>query len=127
MEEGYLIDSYCVIDFCNGKLPKTARDFLFDIEQPLISVITQIEVMGFLVPDKKEEQLLNDFVSFARILPLSIPVSLKTIDIRKKKRIKLPDAIIAATAIHHGLILVTRNVEDFKGIVKIQLLDPWEM
>ena len=56
--------------------------------------------MGFWFPDK-EEQLLNDFVSFC-ILPLSIGFT-KTD--KKKKRIKLPDAIIAATtAIHHGLI-----------------------
>jgi predicted nucleic acid-binding protein len=47
------------------------------------------------------------------------------ITIRKKKRIKLPDAIIAATAISEGLYLVTRNVEDFHDI-DLKLTNPFK-
>ena len=47
------------------------------------------------------------------------------VKIRKKKRIKLPDAIISATAISEGLCLVTRNVEDFHDI-DVKLTNPFE-
>ncbi len=35
------------------------------------------------------------------------------------------DALIAATALHHGLRLVTRNVADFQGIAALEILNPW--
>ena len=47
------------------------------------------------------------------------------IDIRKQYRIKLPDAIIAATAKTDDLCLVTRNIEDFKNI-DIRILNPFD-
>ena len=37
-----------------------------------------------------------------------------------------PDAMIAATAAEHGLILVTRNVKDFDGL-GVPLLNPWDL
>jgi len=58
-----------------------------------------------------------------REMPLSI-VDI-VIKIRKKKRIKIPDAIISATAISEGLFLVTRNVEDFKD-VNVKITNPFE-
>ena len=48
-----------------------------------------------------------------------------TIGIRKKKRIKLPDAIIAATAIANNLQLVTRNIDDFDAI-NVKILNPFD-
>jgi toxin FitB len=38
----------------------------------------------------------------------------------------MADGLIAATAIEHGLILITRNVKDFEGI-ELTILDPWEI
>jgi len=42
----------------------------------------------------------------------------EVIKIKQSKKIKLPDAIIAATAIQNNLQLLTANVSDFKGISK---------
>ena len=53
-------------------------------------------------------------------------IKYKTADIRKKQKIKLPDAIIAATALVYELSLVSRNVSDFKNIDGLQLINPWE-
>jgi len=52
-------------------------------------------------------------------------VKLKTAEIRKQHSIKLPDAIIAATAVIYGLILVTRNTKDFVNIDGLQVVNPW--
>jgi hypothetical protein len=51
----------------------------------------------------------------------------KTIHIRRRDKIKLPDAIIAATAIHYGFILITNNTKDFKNIVELEMVNPYEM
>lgn len=127
MGKEYLIDSNAVIDFCNGKLPESGREVLFSIDRPNLSVITHIEILGFSRIDKKEEKLLKLFISMAAIYPVDIQVSLKTIEIKKKIRIKLPDAVIAATAIVHGLTLITRNVSDFQNIKGLDLLNPWKI
>ena len=50
----------------------------------------------------------------------------QTISLRKSRKIKLGDAIIAATALVYSLTLVTRNVDDFKKIVSLKILNPWE-
>ncbi|SPD73158.1 conserved hypothetical protein [uncultured Desulfobacterium sp.] len=47
------------------------------------------------------------------------------VDIRKKNRIKLPDAIISATAISENVQLVTRNIDDFENI-NVKILNPFE-
>jgi predicted nucleic acid-binding protein len=47
------------------------------------------------------------------------------IQIRKKFRVKTPDAIIAATAMEVGAVLVTRNEGDFKKVDGLQVINPW--
>jgi predicted nucleic acid-binding protein len=51
----------------------------------------------------------------------------KTIQLRQKQKIKLPDAIIAATALVNGLALVSNNTKDFKNIPDLELVNPYDM
>ena len=53
---------------------------------------------------------------YANILTLVDKIVEETIQIKQTKKIKLPDAIIAATALHHNMELITNNSKDFKGI-----------
>lgn len=127
MGKEYLIDSNAVIDFCNGKLPEKGRDLLFSIERPIISIITYIEILGFFGIAESEERQMKDFISISRVLLLDMDVALKVVDIRQKIRIKLPDAVIAASALVNSVKLVTRNVADFKNIPNLELINPWEL
>ena len=68
--------------------------------------------------------MLQSFIGDALVIELEQPIKLKTADIRKAHKIKLPDAIIAATAIIYGLTLISRNVGDFKGIPGLTVTDP---
>ncbi|HBG05745.1 MAG: hypothetical protein A2075_06150 [Geobacteraceae bacterium GWC2_58_44] len=59
-------------------------------------------------------------------IPLDNEIKSTAITIRRLYRLKLPDAIIAATALHLGLPLVTRNSKDFKDLPDLKLLNPFE-
>ena len=50
-----------------------------------------------------------------------------TIELRKNKIAKLPDVIIAATAVVHGHDLITRNTRDFKNIPNLVIVDPYQL
>jgi predicted nucleic acid-binding protein len=128
MGTGYLLDSNIVIGYLSGKIPAPGIAAVADIviAVPHISVISQIELLRF--PDTPEnEQILVDFVNTAIIHPLSDPVVHRTIALCKQRKIKLPDAIIAATALTEDFVLVTRNTGDFKNITGLELLNPWEL
>ncbi len=126
MGTGYLIDTNSVIDFLNKRLPEQAREFLIAIE-PAISVITQIEIFSKRDLPTTERSDLQAFVEIARTFLLDEDIALKTIEIRIKYKTKLPDAIIAATAIHYDLSLITHNVSDFKRIVELEVIDPYTL
>lgn len=95
MGRSYLIDSNAVIDYLMGKLPASGMAFLDDVinEVPNVSVITQIEVLGFNSPDETDK-LLHDFFSDAIILGLTDEVVDKTIELRKARKIKLPTLLL---------------------------------
>ena len=67
-------------------------------------------------------QLLSKLVE----LPLTSEIAERTIAIRKNLRIKIPDAIIAATALEYSLQLVSRNEEDFAQIQDLKLVNPFK-
>jgi len=75
---------------------------------------------------KAETNGKERFINTSVIYPLSSNVVKRTIELCKQNKIKLPDAIIAATALTKGFTLVTRNIIDFKKVPKLDLLNPFE-
>jgi predicted nucleic acid-binding protein len=124
----YLIDTNTVIDYLAKKLPTNGMDFMNHVidSLPIVSIITKIEVLGFKAPDTYEE-LLTSFMQDIVILNLTDEIVNATINIRKNYKTKLPDAIIAATAMVHGLTLLTRNTADFNIIEDLQVIDPYKL
>jgi predicted nucleic acid-binding protein len=70
---------------------------------------------------------LTNFIDDANVLNLSNDVVKASIEIRKKHKNKLPDAIIAATAIVYDLVLITRNTKDFSNIDGLKVIDPFSL
>lgn len=122
----YLIDTNAVIDYLSNKLPGNASNML-DEEALEISVIIRMELLAWGNAESQQLSILEDFINSVVVWSLDEPVIIKGIEIRKNFRIKLPDAIIAATAEVHDLTLVTRNVNDFKNITDLRLINPWDM
>ncbi|MDR0515627.1 MAG: PIN domain-containing protein [Fibromonadaceae bacterium] len=69
---------------------------------------------------------LKNFIGDTRIIELERDIKFKTIEIRRSHKIKLPDAIIAATAIARRFSLITRDTVYFKNISGLALQNPWE-
>jgi predicted nucleic acid-binding protein len=119
-----LLDTNILIYLSQGKLKLS--DFTSSEETLSISVITYMEALGYHFERLEEEELMNALCNHLRLMHLSPEIIAKVIEIRKTSKIKLPDAIIAATAMNSNLILVTRNTKDFGAIKNtIKLLDPF--
>ena len=127
MGRSFLIDSNVLIDLFKGRFPKAAESSLVNILNEgayYVSAITKMELLGFNTSDDTQMKFLGEVIGNGTLLPIDDPVIDTTIRIRKAKKIKLPDAIIAATALVHNLTLVSRNQKDFTRIDQLQLLDP---
>jgi predicted nucleic acid-binding protein len=124
MGKEYLIDTNAVIDYLDNKLPDKAAELIDGIEAK-ISVITRMELLAWPGASKKQTLILNEFIDAVEVFNLEEPVILKAIEIRKENKTKLPDAIIAATALTHKLTLITRNMKDFEKIEGLKTLDSY--
>jgi predicted nucleic acid-binding protein len=125
----YLWDSNTAIYFLQKLFPPEAEKFIEDLlieSLPAISAITEIELLCWKTTSTADIQLLNDFIADVTIIELENEIKLKTAEIRKTTKIKLPDAIIAATASIHKLTLVTRNIKDFDKISGLKVVNPWK-
>ena len=123
MGQKYLIDTNVILDFMGGKLPAKSKVFLSKIidDRINISAINKMELLGF----SNVEQVLIDLVSFAVIYHIDDEIIDKTIELRKKYKIKLPDAIIAATAITNEFILISHNFKDFQKITELNFINSY--
>lgn len=128
MGQRILLDTNCVIYYLNGVLPQSAKDALnvrLAIEAN-ISVISKIELLGYSPLRNASMQPVQNFVDNATVFPLDEIVVQKTIEIRRIKKIKLPDAVIAATALIYGFEIISRNISDFSGIEGLTCYDPFK-
>ncbi|HTD39832.1 MAG TPA: type II toxin-antitoxin system VapC family toxin [Mucilaginibacter sp.] len=123
MGKRYLMDSNVLIEFVGNLLPKEAHKLIVNIidNDFNLSFINKIEVLGHKLADDSWLKFINQ----ATIIAANDDIIEQTILIRKTNKIKLPDALIAATALVNDLILLTRNSSDFKSIENLKLENPW--
>ncbi|AFL90051.1 putative nucleic acid-binding protein, contains PIN domain [Terriglobus roseus DSM 18391] len=109
MKPGALFDTNILIDLSRGHAEASLEVSQHD--QRFISRINFIEVLAGVVEQNAREtrRLLDLFATF----DLSIQIAERAALLRRTTRLKLPDAIIYATALEHDLTLVTRNTKDF--------------
>lgn len=93
-------------------------------EELKLSIITRIELLGWKPDDPAFAADLILIIEKATIILLTEEVVLKTIELRKRVKIKLPDAIIAATALVHKLTLVSDNDRDFLRVPRLKYVNP---
>lgn len=92
-------------------------------DEVFISIINELEFKSFLNLTSNDKALFDDFASMIIVLdlqPSNIVLKNKIIEIRNKYRLKLPDAIVAASAVVHDALLLTAD-KDFKKVKELQL------
>ncbi len=128
-----LIDQGCVIDTnlliyhltdCLGEVGERWLEEAFDAGA-YVSVITRIEILGWSKHSAKSLNEAAELLTKVQELSLSEEIIKKCIQLRQTTFLKLPDAIIAATALHLGRPLMTRNIKDFQAVSDLMLLDPF--
>jgi predicted nucleic acid-binding protein len=106
---GALFDTNILIDHLNA-VPQ-AREEIERFENRAISIITWMEVMVGADADLVEPT--RRFLEGFEVIALDDQIADRAVELRRAHRIKLPDAVIWATAQTTGWLLVTRNTKDF--------------
>lgn len=105
----YLLDTNFVIGLhqFDEKVIEVIKHQKIDYQCCAISVITYLEVLGFTGHSEADKHSLRNLLSLFTCFELTKPIQQQTIEIRQTRKIKLPDAIILATAQVHSLALMT--------------------
>lgn len=106
----YLLDTNAVIYLVNGSLASPLPDGQYSV-----SIITEIELLSFSGLSAEEEQKIRDLLLLLDRVHLTDEVRDETIRLRRKNRLKLPDAIIASSALIQDAVLLT-NDQAFSSI-----------
>jgi len=122
----YALDTNSILYYL--KKHKNLSDFFISIiqgsEPVSLSVVNKIELLSYSGLQEEDEKQIKEFIQDFKMRELDDEIVDKTIEVRKKYKLKLPDAIIAATAMINNLILVTHNKKDFKEIRGLKIIDP---
>lgn len=104
-----LFDTNILIDYLGGV--SAAKKELGRYEYRAISTITWMEVL--VGASTEEEESIRAWLGSFDVIALDSAIANRAVEIRKATRIRLPDAIVWATAQVHSLLLVSRNTRDF--------------
>ena len=89
------------------------------------SAITRLEALGFPALKHEDERKLTAMLECFEEVSAGREVIDRAVAIRRGRKIRVPDAIIAGTALVMKATLVTRNASDFKGIPGLSILNPF--
>lgn len=106
-----VFDTNILVDYLVGS--EAAEAELARYRVRIVSIITVIELMVG-ARNAREEASIRGFLSSFQVLELSNEIAQEAIAIRKQLRLKIPDAIVYATARTQGCLLVSRNIRELK-------------
>lgn len=111
-----LVDSDVLVDHLRGH-----RRLMAGADELHVSAVTRAELFsGRATEERRVRRLLEPMTD----VPVDAAIAERAGRLRRGTARRLPDALIAATALEHRLTLVTRNVSDFEGIRGLKLRMP---
>ena len=105
-----VFDTNLLIDYLNG-VPDAA-ELLKKKKNPAISRVTWMETLAGAL-GKPSEPVVRGFLGRFHVLEIDVRVAEEAVLLRLKRKLRLPDAIILASARVNGWMLLTRNTRDF--------------
>jgi predicted nucleic acid-binding protein len=124
---GCIIDTNILIYHLAGVLTDQAeKNFANALESgSSISTITRIELLGWRKHSPNSLKAAELLLQSVSEIPLHEEIISLCIGLRQNYPIKLPDAIIAATARYANVPLMTRNMSDFEQVPQLKIIDPF--
>lgn len=124
-ETDLLIDTNILTYHTAGDPKATAFiDRLIMLRSFNVSILVKMEFLGWDRHTPEGFEKCKRLMDAATVYPVDEMVAMKAIEIRRTVKIKIADAVIAATALSHGLQLATKNVADFKQIKGLRTINP---
>jgi predicted nucleic acid-binding protein len=118
-----LLDSNVIIDASKGIV--SIQNIANNYDYLYTSIISYVETQGYNFEDDEEKEIVTQILNSIEIVNLNKEIADIAIDYRKRKKIKLPDAFILATAKYLNTDLLTSDVSDFQNIdALIKLIEP---
>ena len=111
----FLLDTNIVLYLLSGD--ETIAT-LVNGKQLYISFITELELLGYREIGEEEKGKISDFIKECTVINITEQIKERTINIRHRFKVKLPDSIIAATSQYLNIPLITSD-SDFKKIEQI--------
>ncbi len=111
-----VVDTNIVLYLLNGNY-KLAKQL--DKKIIYVSFITELELLGYKALNKSDRIIIQNFLNECRIIGINKNIKINTIKIKQETKVKLPDALIAATSQFIEIPLITSD----NGFNKIKNLD----
>ena len=123
MGQKYLIDTCAVIKYLDEIFPPEALSFMDNLvdEDSKVSFITKIELLVWNPPNPEDIKVRQEFLAGSEIQYIDDEIIERATQIRKETNIKLPDAVIAATAMVFDFVLLSDNDKDFMKVKSLGL------
>ena len=118
----YTLDTNAIIYYL-GRDGHAVRllDEIFDQRAPLyVSTITVVELFSRPLSNPEKDGI-EELLDSLFVIPVDMELALSAGEIRRQHRLKTPDSVIAATALHTHTTLVTRNIQDFQKVDALPL------
>jgi toxin FitB len=120
----HLVDTNVISEFVRPKPSPHVADWLRGLDELVLSVVTVEELLFGLAIRRSarvEQQVRALLSEHSRVLPVDERVVERSATLRAARQLvgrplNLADALIAATAVEHRLVVATRNVRDFEGL-----------
>lgn len=117
----FLLDTNMVIGLLKGHAAAItlAEQSGFTLDKSAVSQITRMELLGYPQLTDEEDRTIREFLATCQIRMLDEQVEARAIQLRRSGAFKLPDAIVAATAITGSLRLLTLDQGMLRGLQKL--------
>ena len=138
---GFLLDTNCISELVKPKPEARVLEWMEAVDETLLylSVLTMGEIRRGLagLAQGKRRTILENWLEVelqprfsGRIVPIDTAIAdrwglLSAEAKRSGKPLSIIDGLLAATALHHNLTVVSRNISDFAN-THVPVLNPWE-